>query len=106
MSHEQLVAEVIKLRTAVRAHRDGSGHDLCWHHPNLWSTLPEQTDPEIAIAPWPQFLRDCVAYRASLDEQAPAARVHRAEYDERGNSWPSAPRRLCVRGDGLAQNRA
>ena len=30
---DELAAEVIRLRTAIRAHRDSSGHDLCWHHP-------------------------------------------------------------------------
>jgi len=82
MPREQLIAEVIKLRTAIRDHRDSSGHDLCWHHPDLWRTLPEQVETDIAVPPWPQFLRGCVAYRQSLDEQAPDARPHDAEYRE------------------------
>ena len=45
MTREQLIAEVIKLRTAIRDHRDASGHDLCWHHPDLWRTLPERVEP-------------------------------------------------------------
>ncbi len=45
MTREQLIAEVIKLRTAIRDHRDSSGHDLCWHHPDLWRTLPERVEP-------------------------------------------------------------
>ena len=81
MTREQLVAEVVRLRTAVRAHRDSSGHALCWHHPDLWQTLPEQVEPDIAVPPWPRFMRGCVAYRQSLDEQAPGARVHDAEFD-------------------------
>jgi hypothetical protein len=80
MDRDALLAEVIKLRAAVRRHRDSSGHDLCWHHPELWSTLPERVDPEIAEPPWPQFLRGCVAYRQSLDEQLPHAATHGAEY--------------------------
>jgi hypothetical protein len=83
MEREQLVAEVVKLRAAIRVHRDSSGHDLCWHHPDLWQTLPERVEPDIAVPPWPQFLRGCIAYRQSLDEQAPGARTHEAEYDER-----------------------
>lgn len=82
MTREQLIAEVRRLRTAVRKHRDSSGHDLCWHHPELWQTLPEAVQPDIAVPPWPRFLRGCVAYRQSLDEQAPGARSHDAEYDE------------------------
>src|SRR4249919_3622925 len=31
LTREQLIAEVIRLRAGIRAHRDSSGHDLCWH---------------------------------------------------------------------------
>jgi hypothetical protein len=82
MTREQLGAEVVKLRAAIRRHRDSSGHDLCWHHPDLWATLPEHIDPDLAVPPWPKFIRGCIAYRQSLDEQLPGARTHDAEYDE------------------------
>jgi hypothetical protein len=82
MDRDQLVAEVRALRAAVRAHRDTSGHDLCWHHPDLWGVLPERVEPDIAVPPWPQFIRGCVAYRHSLDRQAPDAATHAAEYDD------------------------
>ena len=73
MSRLELVVEVRKLRAAIRQHRDSSGHDLCWHHPDLWSSLPERVEPAIAVPDWPQFMRGCVRYRQSLDEQAPDA---------------------------------
>jgi hypothetical protein len=73
LSREQLVAEVKKLRAGVRKHRDSTGHELCWHHPDLWALLPEPTPPRIAVPEWPQFMRGCVRYRESLDEQAPDA---------------------------------
>jgi predicted enzyme related to lactoylglutathione lyase len=73
LSREQLIDEVRKLRDGVRKHRDASGHDLCWHHPALWSLLPEPTAPAVAIPDWPQFMRGCVKYRQSLDEQLPRA---------------------------------
>lgn len=82
MTREQLVVEVVKLRAAIRQHRDSSGHDLCWHHPDLWETLPEQVDHDIAVPPWPQFLRGCVAYRQSLDRELPDALTHVAEFEE------------------------
>ena len=81
MTREQLLAEVAKLREAIREHRDSSGHELCWHHPDLWNTLPEQLDPDIAVPPWPQFMRGCVAYRQSLDRELPDARTHLAEFE-------------------------
>ena len=73
MSREQLLEEVRKLRQGIRAHRDSSLHELCWHHPALWGLLPDKTDPVPVVPDWPQFIRGCVQYRQSLDEQAPHA---------------------------------
>ena len=81
MSSEQLIDEVKRLRAGVRQHRDSSGHDLCWHHPNLWGLLPERVAPEVAIPPWPKFLRGCVKYREFLDRELPTAPVTEVEYD-------------------------
>jgi hypothetical protein len=71
MSREQLINEVIKLRDGIREHRDSSGHELCWHHPQLWGLLPEQTDPQPVVPEWPQFMEGCIRYRRSLDRQLP-----------------------------------
>jgi hypothetical protein len=81
LSREELVAEVKRLRQGIRTHRDSSGHDLCWHHPQLWSLLPERVDPKIAVPPWPKFLRGCVKYRESLERQRPEAPVHDREFE-------------------------
>jgi hypothetical protein len=75
-----LEAEVRLLRAGIREHRDSSGQNLCWHHPELWNLLPERTEPDLAVPAWPSFLRGCVAYRQSLDEQLPDAPVHEQEY--------------------------
>jgi hypothetical protein len=64
---------VKRLRAGIRKHRDSTGHDLCWHHPDLWSLLPETTDPIPTVPEWPQFLRGCLHYRESLDTQLPDA---------------------------------
>jgi hypothetical protein len=82
MSRDGLVAEVKKLRDGIRKHRDSTGHDLCWHHPDLWELLPERTEPEIAVPPWPKFMRGCIRYRQSLDVQAPDAPLHDKEFNE------------------------
>ncbi|MEK6262446.1 MAG: hypothetical protein AABP62_27930 [Planctomycetota bacterium] len=73
MSRDQLIAEVKRLRQGIREHRDSTGHELCWHHPALWSLLPEPSDPLPVVPDWPQFLSGCIRYRQSLDEQAPQA---------------------------------
>ena len=82
MSRETLMDEVRRLRAGIRAHRDSSGQELCWHHPQLWSLLPEPIDPKIAVPPWSNFLRGCVKYRESLDRQRPDAPVYSKEYDD------------------------
>jgi hypothetical protein len=73
LDRDQLIAEVKRLRAGIRAHRDSSGHDLCWHHPQLWGLLPERIAPEIAVPPWPRFMRGCVKYRESLERERPGA---------------------------------
>ena len=83
MSRDDLVAEVARLRAGIREHRDSSGQELCWHHPRLWGLLPERTDPIPEVPEWPQFLRGCVHYRQSLDEQLPDAPRTTREFDPR-----------------------
>lgn len=81
MDRDALIVEVKKLRAGIREHRDSTGHDLCWHHPALWGLLPEPVDPAIAVPPWERFMRGCIAYRASLDRQAPDAARHDKDYE-------------------------
>ena len=81
MSREQLIAEVTRLRTGIRTHRDSTGQELCWHHPALWSLLPEKADPLPTVPAWPDFIRGCLRYRQSLDEQLPNAPRSHMPYD-------------------------
>ena len=48
MSREQLLAEV-----------------------RIWGLLPEKSKVVPIVPDWPQFMKGCVRYRQSLDEQAP-----------------------------------
>jgi hypothetical protein len=80
MSKERLIEEVRRLRAGIREHRDSSGNELCWHHPQLWSLVPEPIDPDIAVPPWPKFLRGCVKYREALDRERPDAPVLDEEF--------------------------
>jgi hypothetical protein len=73
MTREQLIAEAKRLRDGIRTHRDSSGHELCWHHPDLWALLPERSDPRPVVPAWPQFMQGCIRYRQSLDRQLPDA---------------------------------
>ena len=67
MSPDELRAEVLKLRTGIRHHRDSTGHALCWYHPELWGLLPEKVSPQPQVPPTEEFLAQCRVYRKSLD---------------------------------------
>lgn len=71
LSRSELANEIIRLRQGIRRHRDSTGHDLCWHHPDLWGLLPEASDPLPEIPEWPEFLRGCIRYRQALDVELP-----------------------------------
>jgi hypothetical protein len=81
LGRDELIAEVKRLRTGIRAHRDSTGHDLCWYHPQLWGLLPEPISPDIAVPPWPRFLRGWVRYRESRDCELPNAPRADFEYE-------------------------
>jgi hypothetical protein len=74
MSKDQLIKEIKKLRRGIREHRDSTGHNLCWHHPKLWSLLPEKINRKISVPEWPEFMKGCIQYRQSLEEQNAEAR--------------------------------
>jgi hypothetical protein len=81
LSPDDLIVEVIRLRNSIRAHRDSSSHELCWHHPQLWGLLPEPILDDIKVPAWPRFLLGCLRYRESLDRQLPHAPRIDAEFD-------------------------
>jgi hypothetical protein len=73
MSHGDLLAAARAMRAAIREHRDSIGHELCWHHPKLWGLLPDSPNSGMIVPEWPQFMRGCIRYRQSLEEQLAAA---------------------------------
>jgi len=81
LSREELIREVKRLRAGIREHRDSTGHELCWHHPKLWGLLPERIVPEVAVPPWPKFLRGCLRYRESLERELPNAPAFDHEHE-------------------------
>jgi len=69
LTKEQLIAEAKRLRAGIRSHRDSTGHDLCWHHPDLWGLLPEEVGVRPWVPTWPKFMEGCIRYRAMLDRE-------------------------------------
>jgi hypothetical protein len=55
-------------------------------HPALWSLLPEKMVPDVAVPAWPQFMRGCIRYRQSLDEQASGAPRVSTEFRHDGDT--------------------
>jgi hypothetical protein len=84
LDRDGLIAEVRRLRDGIRKHRDSTGQELCWHHPQLWGLLPESTDPVPSVPDWPQFLRGCLRHRESLDETLPEAVRTKDEFTDPG----------------------
>lgn len=79
LTTEELKSEIIKLRTAIMRHRDSSGHDLCWFHPELWNLLPEGPTKLPVVPETCEFLKNCAAYRASLDKTDFNAPIHKMD---------------------------
>lgn len=88
MSRDQLIAEILKLRQGIRIHRDSSGHDLCWYHPELWGLLPEKVEPKPIVPDWCEFIHGCVKYRQSLNQAPPPPLIDRSKPEPSdGDDW-------------------
>jgi hypothetical protein len=88
MSREQLIAEVKKLRGGIRAHRDSTGHELCWHDPALWACCQSERTP----CPPSQHGQSSSATASSIGSpwrstcRTPRALASRFSVDSAGNS--------------------
>lgn len=61
-----LAVEVMRLRSAIRRHRDEKGHDRCWHSDvNLYGVLPDTMEYAPMFPPLPEFLKKCEEYHAA-----------------------------------------
>ncbi len=69
LSRDELIAAAKALRAGIRKHRDSTGHDLCWYHPELWGLLPDKAGLQVSVPEWPEFMHCCVAYRKSLEDE-------------------------------------
>ncbi|CAN5614873.1 hypothetical protein BH23PSE1_BH23PSE1_07660 [soil metagenome] len=82
LDRKALIAHARAMRAAIRAHRDASGHDLCWHHPDMWALLPDTPTGKVELPDWPQFMRGCITYRAALERELADAPRTEGEFRE------------------------
>ena len=71
-----LAEEILRLRGAIRQHRDKRGHELCWLNDlELWSELGENSRyPHDTLPVREEFLRQCAIYYES--------RIHGTPYED------------------------
>lgn len=63
MTSDGLIAEIMRLRAAIRQHRDEKGHGRCWLDDQaLYQNLPETTQADFALPPKEEFLSNCEIY--------------------------------------------
>lgn len=82
MAPDVLLAAAPAVRAAIRARRDASGPDLCWHHPGLWALLPEARDKSPEAPEWPAFIQGRAVYRAPLDREGTHQPRRRATFHQ------------------------
>lgn len=71
-----LITEIMRLRAAIRQHRDEKGHGRCWlDDQTLYQVLPETTQADFTLPPKEEFLTNCEVYwrtrqKEGTDERA------------------------------------
>lgn len=57
---DALLQEIMRLRSAIRYHRDQKGDDRCWLDDiKLYELLPETSSHELTLPPQEEFLSSC-----------------------------------------------
>jgi hypothetical protein len=63
MAADGLIAEIKRLRSAIRQHRDEKGHGRCWlDDQTLYRSLPETAQADFTLPPKEEFLTNCEIY--------------------------------------------
>ncbi len=66
----ELQNRILELESAIRKHREQTGHNMCWENDEeLWSTLGDSIKIDHTPPPWEEFMHRCAAYRASKDKK-------------------------------------
>lgn len=63
LKKHELKEEIMRLRVAIRYHRDQHGHDRCrLDDDTLYGILPEAAIPDLTLPPKDEFLKGCQLY--------------------------------------------
>lgn len=63
LTNEQLKDYILKLRNAIRKHRDAKQHERCWlNDKKLYDLLPETEEADFKLPPQEEFLKNCYIY--------------------------------------------
>lgn len=63
LSHDAALAEIVRLRAAIRKHRDHVGAERTWlDDAALYAALPERRAAETQLPPRAEYLAQCAAY--------------------------------------------
>ena len=63
MNTEKLIEEVLRLRNAIRTHRDQEGHDRCWlDDGDLYCILPEGLRGSQELPSLSEWKKKCAEY--------------------------------------------
>ena len=79
LDRDRLVAEVKRLR-AVSANTGTAPATISAGIIPTLGVAAERVAPDIAVPPWPKFLRGCLRYREALDRELPDAPPADYEY--------------------------
>ena len=64
-----LVSKLEELRSAIKDHREKTGHEMCWENDEeLWQVLGDNIEIDHTPPNWCEFMERCVAYRKSKDK--------------------------------------
>lgn len=85
MSYGELQIQLLKLRNAIRQHRDEKGHDRCWmDDQRLYEVLPDKIDIDTTLPSRECFLKNCEKFYENRQNG-------QVWYAENGAIYPTPP---------------
>jgi len=92
MALYELYDEILKLRKAIRKHRDQHGDDRCWMDDiELYEILPEGANPsfiDLRLMPRDEMLKNCECFvSCRTTELTPEAAIEKYKKEKSNEHW-------------------